>query len=182
VAVALVDCSECGKSVSDKAPQCIHCGCPMVAKIDCPECGASIDADSTSCQHCGYPIAAEKAAAAEPRAQSAVDRTAALDEKTTTTEVKYLTNHSKAISWMAIALGFVASLLNGGHSFNESMYSVGNEDQAFGAFLGGFLGPAIFTALFLIGRRFRNFSSIATMYFAISISFFLVRVLTSSIQ
>lgn len=27
--MALVKCPECGKEVSDKAPQCIHCGFPM---------------------------------------------------------------------------------------------------------------------------------------------------------
>lgn len=27
--MALIKCSECGKEISDKAPACIHCGCPM---------------------------------------------------------------------------------------------------------------------------------------------------------
>ncbi len=27
--MALIKCSECGKEISDKAPHCIHCGCPM---------------------------------------------------------------------------------------------------------------------------------------------------------
>ena len=27
--MALIECSECGRSVSDKAPTCIHCGIPM---------------------------------------------------------------------------------------------------------------------------------------------------------
>lgn len=27
--MALIKCPECGKEISDKAPACIHCGCPM---------------------------------------------------------------------------------------------------------------------------------------------------------
>lgn len=29
--MALIKCEECGKEVSDKAPSCIHCGCPIVS-------------------------------------------------------------------------------------------------------------------------------------------------------
>ena len=28
--MALINCPECGKEVSDKAKSCIHCGCPLV--------------------------------------------------------------------------------------------------------------------------------------------------------
>lgn len=31
--MALIKCPECGKEVSDKAPACIHCGCPLEQKI-----------------------------------------------------------------------------------------------------------------------------------------------------
>lgn len=27
--MALIKCPDCGKDISDKAPQCIHCGCPI---------------------------------------------------------------------------------------------------------------------------------------------------------
>ena len=27
--MAFVKCPECGKEISDKATQCIHCGCPI---------------------------------------------------------------------------------------------------------------------------------------------------------
>lgn len=29
IMMALIKCPECGKEISDKAPHCIHCGCPM---------------------------------------------------------------------------------------------------------------------------------------------------------
>lgn len=32
--MALIKCPECGKEISDKAPQCIHCGCPINNKVD----------------------------------------------------------------------------------------------------------------------------------------------------
>lgn len=30
--MALIKCSECGKEISDKAMECIHCGCPIERK------------------------------------------------------------------------------------------------------------------------------------------------------
>ena len=27
--MALIKCKECGKEISDKATNCIHCGCPV---------------------------------------------------------------------------------------------------------------------------------------------------------
>ena len=36
--MALIQCAECGKSISDKATTCPGCGCPM--KIPQPEIGA----------------------------------------------------------------------------------------------------------------------------------------------
>lgn len=31
--MALIKCPECGGQVSDKAPTCIHCGCPLTSNI-----------------------------------------------------------------------------------------------------------------------------------------------------
>lgn len=47
----LIDCSECGKQVSDKASSCPHCGAPVESKsglnldlllgsVKCPACGS----------------------------------------------------------------------------------------------------------------------------------------------
>ena len=33
--MALIKCPECGKEISDKAPACIHCGCPLSTKKEC---------------------------------------------------------------------------------------------------------------------------------------------------
>lgn len=34
--MALINCPECGQSVSDKAPTCPHCGAPINMKVDVP--------------------------------------------------------------------------------------------------------------------------------------------------
>ena len=35
--MALINCPECGKQISDKSTQCIHCGCPIEKKQDEPK-------------------------------------------------------------------------------------------------------------------------------------------------
>ena len=57
--MALIQCPNCGKEISDKAQSCVYCGCTFSqeAKKTCPECGNEIDQDVTACPRCGYPIA-----------------------------------------------------------------------------------------------------------------------------
>ena len=51
--MALINCPECGKQISDKAPHCIHCGYPLGAEIqshvktmwECPVCGTKGEAE-----------------------------------------------------------------------------------------------------------------------------------------
>lgn len=56
--MALIKCSECGKEISDKSKQCIHCGCPIEEsnKKFCEECGKEISNDDKVCKNCGCPI------------------------------------------------------------------------------------------------------------------------------
>jgi len=54
--MALINCSECGHQISDKAPNCVKCGSPNSPKIDlviCFECGFEIEKDEKSCKNCG---------------------------------------------------------------------------------------------------------------------------------
>lgn len=57
--MALIQCPNCGKEISDKAQSCVYCGCifSQKTKKTCPECGNEIDQDATVCPSCGYPIA-----------------------------------------------------------------------------------------------------------------------------
>lgn len=40
--MALINCAECGKQVSDLAACCPHCGAPVEKKIYCKECGNQV--------------------------------------------------------------------------------------------------------------------------------------------
>ena len=59
--MALIQCPECGKSVSDKASVCIHCGYPLrqlekEKESDicyCPYCGKKNSMDASYCNSCG---------------------------------------------------------------------------------------------------------------------------------
>ena len=53
--MALIKCSECGKEISDKAKQCLYCGCPIEKKVFCVECGNILSENDTSCPNCGCP-------------------------------------------------------------------------------------------------------------------------------
>ena len=64
--MALINCPECGKKVSDKAERCPGCGKELkeVFRIDitslnilCEECGTEIPEGSTTCPNCGCPVA-----------------------------------------------------------------------------------------------------------------------------
>lgn len=52
--MAIIECSECGKEISDKSRSCIHCGNPIERKIKCKECGKEYNINNKICPHCGY--------------------------------------------------------------------------------------------------------------------------------
>ena len=58
--MALIQCPNCGKEISDKAQSCVYCGCTFSqeAKKTCPECGNELEQDVSVCPQCGYPMGA----------------------------------------------------------------------------------------------------------------------------
>lgn len=54
--MALIRCSECGQTVSDKARACPHCGAPVERKLLCDECGKEIPIGASFCPACGCPV------------------------------------------------------------------------------------------------------------------------------
>ena len=54
--MALIECTECGKMISDKASACPHCGCPVEKKVTCEECGSLFPANLKACPNCGCPV------------------------------------------------------------------------------------------------------------------------------
>ena len=56
--MALIQCPNCGKEISDKAQSCVYCGYifSQEAKKTCPECGNELEQDVSVCPQCGYPM------------------------------------------------------------------------------------------------------------------------------
>ncbi|SFW50405.1 double zinc ribbon domain-containing protein [Ruminococcus flavefaciens] len=55
--MALMNCPNCGKQISDKSTKCVHCDYELV-KLEkrCPECQEIINEDTKICPKCGCPI------------------------------------------------------------------------------------------------------------------------------
>ena len=53
--MALIQCPNCGESISDKAIKCVHCGYDLVhcEKHYCVECGEELDPEASVCPKCG---------------------------------------------------------------------------------------------------------------------------------
>ncbi len=61
--MALINCPDCGKEVSDSAKNCIHCGCVLKQNlIKCPECGNEVSDSASSCPKCGFALRKEDTA------------------------------------------------------------------------------------------------------------------------
>lgn len=56
--MAMIQCPNCGKDVSDKAQRCVHCGYTLKEAPPpvCPECGTELEEGATVCKKCGCPI------------------------------------------------------------------------------------------------------------------------------
>lgn len=56
--MAMIQCPNCGESISDKAKRCIHCAFELIPeeKIFCSECGAELEKGETVCHKCGCPV------------------------------------------------------------------------------------------------------------------------------
>ena len=61
--MALINCPNCNKEISDKAKVCVGCGHQFLDDVtieknlmNCPECGVIIDVLADVCSNCGYPF------------------------------------------------------------------------------------------------------------------------------
>jgi len=63
--MAIINCSECGNQISDKAKKCIHCGkvfeegTTELKEMICEECGNAIPESLTECPNCGCPVSSK---------------------------------------------------------------------------------------------------------------------------
>jgi len=53
--MALIQCSNCGQMVSDKATKCPNCGTPIVVPVKCKVCGELVSPNARACPNCGAP-------------------------------------------------------------------------------------------------------------------------------
>lgn len=56
IKMSLINCTECGKEISDKATSCPHCGAPIGKTKFCKHCAAQIDFDCVVCPKCGKQV------------------------------------------------------------------------------------------------------------------------------
>lgn len=55
--MAIINCPECGNSISTKAVSCVKCGFPLSEIFICPECNnIEVKSGSGACSKCGCPI------------------------------------------------------------------------------------------------------------------------------
>lgn len=54
--MALINCPECGKEISDQSVSCPNCGAPIGNKKFCKFCGGKIDEDCIVCPKCGKQV------------------------------------------------------------------------------------------------------------------------------
>lgn len=55
--MAIIECPQCGKEISDKAPNCIYCGNVFIKENEnkCIECGTILTETDAVCPNCGCP-------------------------------------------------------------------------------------------------------------------------------
>lgn len=62
--MALINCPNCNKQISDKSKKCVGCGYQLANDIPpeykqetvCPECGTAVNVFDSCCFACGYPL------------------------------------------------------------------------------------------------------------------------------
>ncbi len=67
--MAMIQCPQCGESISEKAPKCVHCGLTLTEepKKICLECREELENGVLVCPKCGCPIEQEIAAESVPQ-------------------------------------------------------------------------------------------------------------------
>lgn len=59
--MALINCKECGQTISDAAKTCPHCGAPVIKDVYCPKCGRKVPENIMYCPDCGTSISSSTA-------------------------------------------------------------------------------------------------------------------------
>ena len=121
--MALINCSECGKEISDKATSCPHCGAPtsnVSANTKfCKHCGESIDKECLICPKCGKQV--EEIKNSKDDRNIVINNTATANSRAIVKNVGYGKPKNKWIALLlCIFLGFF-----GAHKFYEGRMLLG---------------------------------------------------------
>lgn len=97
--MAMIQCPNCGETISDKAKTCVHCGYELypAEKKHCPECGQELEDNATVCPKCGCPIEKETEANEASKPQS-------VPQQVEVTGVKMNKNAKKIIAIVAAVI------------------------------------------------------------------------------
>ena len=110
--MALIKCSECNKEISDKASDCIHCGCPIGLK--CDECGKELDSNTSKCSYCGYePVSNKNPEIYENKVDSEINKVKIPNEKHLGLAIAGLVCSLVGLLAFAVVLGPLAIIFGG---------------------------------------------------------------------
>ena len=127
VQMAIIDCPFCGKQISDKATECVHCGAAIpvegavgetpdqVARAACPECGNPVDDGAQACPNCGFPVApaapeAQGDQPEEPAPETAsADGAKGLEQRKVKSKTLLIVIAAAVVVIAAIVIGFAVS-------------------------------------------------------------------------
>ena len=119
--MALINCNECGKEISDKAVTCPHCGAPTLnAPLNtkfCKHCGESIDKECLICPKCGKQV--EEIKNSKDDRNIVINNTATANSRAVVKNVGYGRPKNK---WISLLLCIFTIC---GHKFYEGRFLMG---------------------------------------------------------
>lgn len=121
--MALINCSECGREISDKALSCPHCGAPtstIPKNIEyCKHCGEPIDKECLICTKCGKQV--EEIRNIKDDRNIVINNTASANSSAVVKNVGYGKPKNK---WVALLLCIFFGFF-GAHKFYEGRILLG---------------------------------------------------------
>ena len=119
--MALINCNECGREISDKAVTCPHCGAPTSnANLNtkfCKHCGESIDKECVVCPKCGKQV--EEIKNSKDDRNIVINNTATANSRAVVKNVGYGRQKNK---WISLLLCIFTIC---GHKFYEGKFLMG---------------------------------------------------------
>ena len=129
--MAMIECPECKKEISDQALACVSCGVPIAPpqqeKAYCSKCGKDIDKEAVICPACGVPTTNFQQ---QPQQQAPAPINVTVSNVNTNSNVNTMTMGGAGIigkpknKWVALALCIFLGYF-GAHKFYEGRTLMG---------------------------------------------------------